>query len=94
MNKDQVKGRVEEAKGKIKETAGRTVGNHDLEDRGTAQKVGGLQVVDGLFLFSDRISTSKLVLHGWNLVDTLRRGHSADFLMDRHVGSPPLFRRI
>jgi uncharacterized protein YjbJ (UPF0337 family) len=41
MNKDQVKGRVEEAKGKIKETAGRTVGNPDLEDRGTAQKIGG-----------------------------------------------------
>jgi uncharacterized protein YjbJ (UPF0337 family) len=41
MNKDQVKGRVEEAKGKIKEVTGRTVGNPDLEDRGTAQKVGG-----------------------------------------------------
>ena len=41
MNKDQVKGRVEEAKGKIKETAGRAVGNPDLEDRGTIQKVGG-----------------------------------------------------
>jgi uncharacterized protein YjbJ (UPF0337 family) len=41
MNKDQVKGRVEEAKGKIKEVAGRTVGNPDLEDRGTVQKVGG-----------------------------------------------------
>jgi uncharacterized protein YjbJ (UPF0337 family) len=41
MNKDQVKGRVEEAKGKIKEVAGRTVGNPDLEDRGTIQKVGG-----------------------------------------------------
>jgi uncharacterized protein YjbJ (UPF0337 family) len=41
MNKDQVKGRVEEAKGKIKETTGRAVGNPDLEDRGTMQKVGG-----------------------------------------------------
>jgi uncharacterized protein YjbJ (UPF0337 family) len=41
MNKDQVKGRVEEAKGKVKEVAGRTVGNPDLEDRGTMQKVGG-----------------------------------------------------
>ena len=41
MNKDQVKGRVEEAKGKIKEVAGRTVGNADLESRGTRQKVGG-----------------------------------------------------
>lgn len=42
MNKDQVKGRVEEAKGKIKEVAGHTVGNPDLEDRGTAQKIGGM----------------------------------------------------
>jgi len=41
MNKDQVKGRVDEAKGKIKEVAGRSVGNPDLEDRGTVQKVGG-----------------------------------------------------
>jgi uncharacterized protein YjbJ (UPF0337 family) len=41
MNKDQVKGRVEAAKGKIKEVAGRTVGNHDLEDRGTIEKIGG-----------------------------------------------------
>jgi uncharacterized protein YjbJ (UPF0337 family) len=41
MNNDQVKGRVEEAKGKVKEVAGRAVGNPDLEDRGTVQKVGG-----------------------------------------------------
>ncbi len=41
MNKDQVKGRVEEAKGKVKEAAGHAVGNPDLEDRGTIQKVGG-----------------------------------------------------
>ena len=41
MNKDQVKGRVEEAKGKVKEVAGSTVGNPDLEDRGTIEKVGG-----------------------------------------------------
>jgi uncharacterized protein YjbJ (UPF0337 family) len=41
MNKDQVKGRVEETKGKVKEVAGHAVGNPDLEDRGTIQKVGG-----------------------------------------------------
>jgi uncharacterized protein YjbJ (UPF0337 family) len=41
MNKDQVKGRVEEATGKVKEAAGHTMGNPDLEDRGTAQKIGG-----------------------------------------------------
>jgi uncharacterized protein YjbJ (UPF0337 family) len=41
MNKDQVKGRVEEAKGKIKEVTGRAVGNPNLEDRGTVEKVSG-----------------------------------------------------
>jgi len=41
MNKDQVKGRIDEASGKVKETAGRTVGNPDMEDRGTVEKVGG-----------------------------------------------------
>jgi uncharacterized protein YjbJ (UPF0337 family) len=41
MNKDQIKGRVEEAKGKVKEATGHAVGNPDLEDRGTLQKVGG-----------------------------------------------------
>ena len=39
--RDKVKGTVNETKGKIKEKAGRAVGNPDLEDRGTAEKVGG-----------------------------------------------------
>ena len=41
MNKDQVKGRVEEAKGSVKQTVGRVTGNPDLEDRGTVDKVAG-----------------------------------------------------
>jgi uncharacterized protein YjbJ (UPF0337 family) len=41
MNKDQVQGRVQEAKGSIKQTTGRVIGNPDLEDRGTIEKVGG-----------------------------------------------------
>jgi len=41
MNKDQVKGRVDEATGKMKEAAGRTVGNPNLENRGTMEKAGG-----------------------------------------------------
>jgi uncharacterized protein YjbJ (UPF0337 family) len=41
MNKDQVKGRVDEASGKMKEAAGRAMDNPNLEDRGTVQKVGG-----------------------------------------------------
>ena len=41
MNKDQVKGRVEEAKGNIKEAAGKAVGNPNLQSEGTADKVAG-----------------------------------------------------
>ena len=38
MNKEQVKGRVEEAKGKVKEVAGHLVGNKELEEKGNIQK--------------------------------------------------------
>ncbi len=41
MNKDQVKGRVEEAKGKVKQVAGKAVGNRELERKGRLQKAGG-----------------------------------------------------
>lgn len=41
MNKDQAKGRIEVAKGKIKEVAGSLVGNEDLERKGRIQKSGG-----------------------------------------------------
>jgi len=41
MNKDQVKGRVTEAKGRIKELAGKIVGNEKLEAKGSAQKIAG-----------------------------------------------------
>ena len=40
MNNDQVKGRVEEVKGKVKvkEVTGKVIGNKDLEVEGTVQK--------------------------------------------------------
>ena len=38
---DKVKGRIHEAKGKVKEQAGKAIGNPDLRDRGTAEKVAG-----------------------------------------------------
>lgn len=38
MNKDQVKGRGTEAKGKVKEVAGKAVGNKELEYKGKAEK--------------------------------------------------------
>jgi uncharacterized protein YjbJ (UPF0337 family) len=41
MNKDQVKGRVEEAKGKIKEVAGRVAGKPATELEGDLQQVAG-----------------------------------------------------
>ena len=41
MNKDQVKGRVEEAKGAVKEGTGRVMGKPDLEDRGKLEKATG-----------------------------------------------------
>jgi uncharacterized protein YjbJ (UPF0337 family) len=37
-NKDQVKGKTNEAKGKIKEVAGNLVGNEKLEEKGRIQK--------------------------------------------------------
>ena len=41
MNKDQVKGRYEEAKGKVKEVAGHVVGNKEVEIKGNVQKNAG-----------------------------------------------------
>lgn len=41
MNKDQVKGRAEQAKGSIKETAGKAVGNKELEAEGKVDKAAG-----------------------------------------------------
>ncbi len=41
MNKDQVKGRVQEAKGKIKEVAGKAVGNPRVEAEGDVDQLAG-----------------------------------------------------
>ena len=48
MNKDQIKGRVEEAKGKVKEVVGKAVGNPRVEAEGDAdQLVGKVQKTYG-----------------------------------------------
>lgn len=48
MNKDQVKGKTNEAKGKVKEVAGDLVGNEKLEAKGKIQKnLGKSQVKYG-----------------------------------------------
>ncbi len=39
--KDKIKGSVHQVKGAIKEKAGKASGDADLQDRGTAEKVGG-----------------------------------------------------
>ncbi|WP_095144214.1 CsbD family protein [Pseudomonas sp. Irchel s3b6] len=41
MNKNQVKGRVKEIEGAIKEVAGKAVGNKRLEERGKIEKTVG-----------------------------------------------------
>ena len=41
MNKDQVKGRVEQASGKVKEVAGKVVGNDRLKTEGVGDQVKG-----------------------------------------------------
>ena len=41
MNKEQVKGRLKEAKGDIKKGAGKIVGNESLEAEGHVEKAAG-----------------------------------------------------
>ena len=38
---DKIEGTGKEAVGKVKEKTGKAIGNQDLQDRGTAEKVGG-----------------------------------------------------
>jgi uncharacterized protein YjbJ (UPF0337 family) len=41
MNEDQVKGRVEQTKGKTKKAVGKAVGNKELEREGELEDAGG-----------------------------------------------------
>ena len=41
MNKNQVKGRIKQAKGKGKEAVGKAVGNKQLQREGTVEKLSG-----------------------------------------------------
>lgn len=44
MNKDQVKGRIKEAQGSVKEVTGKIVGNKELEQKGKIEKsIGKVQ---------------------------------------------------
>jgi uncharacterized protein YjbJ (UPF0337 family) len=41
MDKDEIKGKAEKAKGYVKEKAGQVTGNEDLEAEGTADRAAG-----------------------------------------------------
>jgi uncharacterized protein YjbJ (UPF0337 family) len=41
MNRDQVKGRVKEAAGKVKKNTGRAIGSARMEAKGLAKEVAG-----------------------------------------------------
>jgi len=48
MNRDQMKGRINETKGKAKQVAGNIVGNRRLEEKGRMQKnLGKVQAAYG-----------------------------------------------
>ena len=57
MNADQVKGRVNEEKGKAKKAAGKATGNRNLEQKGNIQKAAG-KVQAGYGDLKDRIKKS------------------------------------
>lgn len=40
-NRDEVEGKLDQAKGSVKETVGRTVDDRDLEAEGSADRAGG-----------------------------------------------------
>jgi uncharacterized protein YjbJ (UPF0337 family) len=41
MNEDQIEGRIEESRGKVKKLAGKAVGNKNLEKEGRIQNAHG-----------------------------------------------------
>jgi len=41
MDKDQIRGAVDQAKGTVKEAAGKTIGNKKMEDEGVVDKLTG-----------------------------------------------------
>ncbi len=41
MNKDQVKGSIKDAAGKVQEKTGRAVGSHEQQAKGLAKQVAG-----------------------------------------------------
>ena len=54
MNKDRIQGSVEQAKGKMKEVAGKVTGDSKLETEGKAQQVAG-KVQNAIGGFKDAV---------------------------------------
>lgn len=46
MNKDQIKGRIDQATGKVKEELGDALGNPRMENEGRLEKTGGRAQAD------------------------------------------------
>jgi uncharacterized protein YjbJ (UPF0337 family) len=40
-NDDEIRGKIDQAKGNVKERIGRATGNPDLEDEGAGERIGG-----------------------------------------------------
>ena len=58
MDKDRIEGAGHEAKGKIKEVAGKVTGDKKTEAEGTAEKIGG-KVQNTVGGIRDKIEESK-----------------------------------
>jgi uncharacterized protein YjbJ (UPF0337 family) len=54
MNKDRIKGSIEQAKGKVKEIAGKATGDSKLQAEGKTQKIAG-QVQNAVGGFKDAV---------------------------------------
>ncbi len=54
MNKDRIQGSVEQAKGKMKEVAGKATGDTKLETEGKAQQIAG-KVQNAIGGFKDAV---------------------------------------
>ena len=66
MNKDQFKGRVNVAHGKVKEIFGKLVGNMTLQVQGKMQKnMGKMQTIYGDFNDDVKHSINNAKVQGW-----------------------------
>jgi len=57
---DKAKGRIKEAVGKVKEKVGGAVGDHELEARGTAQRIEGKEHIEaGIDVVKEKIDEAR-----------------------------------